>query len=72
MVDMWFPIDLGDKTSTSTIHSAHDDLGNSMPDKYVKDTKDQVFDTFSFKVHVERLDSILSDSIDVKLMKMDA
>ena len=72
-----FPIGLGNVTSTSTIYSASNNMGNSVIGKIIKDGKSlgQKFDAkYQFIIFVERLDSILeSNNIhNIRLMKMDA
>ena len=72
-----FPIGLGNATSTSTIYSASNNMGNSVIGKIIQDGKSltQIFDEkYQFIIFVERLDSILeSNNIhNIRLMKMDA
>lgn len=67
------PIGLGHEQGSSTIYSAHNNMGNSVIGKIIEDNSRQRFDEkLQFTVNVERLDSILNTDIDVKLMKMDA
>ena len=71
---MIFTVGLGDVNITTTIYNANNNMGNSAIDKIIKDGRPQKFnESLQFPIHVERLDSILdSNSINVKLMKMDA
>jgi len=67
------PVGLGHEQGSSTIYSAHDNMGNSMIGTSVKDHGAQRFDKkLQFQVSIERLDSILKSGTNVKLMKMDA
>jgi FkbM family methyltransferase len=67
------PIGLGDVKATSTIYSASNNMGNSVIGRVIKDTEGQQFDEkLQFTIHVERLDSVLSNhGSKVRLMKMD-
>ena len=71
---MIFTVGLGDVNITTTIYNANNNLGNLAIAKIIKDGRPQKFnESLQFPIHVERLDSILdSNSINVKLMKMDA
>ena len=67
------PVGLGDKKGSSTIFSANNNMGNSVIGAIVKDGAGQKFDEkLQYKVHIERLDSIIKSDTHVKLMKMDA
>jgi len=68
-----FPIALGDKKGVSTIYSARGNMGNSVVGTKIRDFDSQVFDEAEqTDIHLERLDSVFSTNIDVKLMKIDA
>ena len=71
---MLFTVGLGDVNITTTIYNANNNLGNLAIAKIIKDGRPQkINESLQFPIHVERLDSILdSNSIHVKLMKMDA
>ena len=67
------PVGLGHEQGSSTIYSAHDNMGNSVIGTIIKDNGAQHFDkNLQFQVPIERLDSILKSGTNVKLMKMDA
>lgn len=67
------PVALGNNKRVSTIYSARGNMGNSVVGKMIKDFDSQVFDEAEqANIHLERLDSVLSTNIDVKLMKIDA
>ncbi len=68
-----FPIGLGDDQGKSTIYSAKNNMGNSVIGKVIKDYDTQEFsDNLQFTIHVERMDSVLNNNTDMKLVKMDA
>jgi FkbM family methyltransferase len=68
-----FPIVLGDKEASSTIHAPQDNMGNSVVGKQVKDLSEQTF-LDPIPIQVERLDDVLDIVADhyASLMKLDA
>ena len=67
------PVALGAESGTNTIFAAKGNMGNSVVGKIIKDRKKQEFPTQDqFTIPVERLDSILSDQVDVPFAKLDA
>eukprot|EP00977_Amphora_coffeiformis_P002464 scaffold464_cov181-Amphora_coffeaeformis.AAC.2 len=67
------PVALGPESTTNTIYAAEGNMGNSVVGKIIKDNNRQKFSTDNqFTIHVERLDSILSEQADVAFVKLDA
>lgn len=68
-----FPIGLGSEEGTFTIYSGHDNLGNSVIGTKIPDYENAKFsEEFQFEISVDRLDSLIRNDIDVRLVKMDA
>lgn len=69
-----FPVGLGDAKGSDTIFSGHDNMGNSIIGRTVKDWDAQQFkEHLQFKVFVERMDTLLDASAidNIRLVKMD-
>ena len=67
------PVALGETSSTSTIYSAFNNMGNSVVGKIIKDYSSQKFESHQqFIIPIERLDSILQNTVNISLMKLDA
>jgi len=67
------PVALGGKSSTEIIYAAKGNMGNSVVGKIIKDNRKQQFEEVDqHKIHVERLDSIISPDVNVAFGKMDA
>mmetsp|Transcript_17877 Transcript_17877/g.27797 ORF Transcript_17877/g.27797 Transcript_17877/m.27797 type:complete len:275 (-) Transcript_17877:191-1015(-) len=68
-----FPLGLGTEEDTVKIFAAHNNMGNSVIGTQIHDDPGQKFkEEHQFEIYVERLDSILRDSTNIKLVKMDA
>jgi FkbM family methyltransferase len=69
-----FPIALGSEKGSSTINTAHGNMGNAVIGSPIKDTPGQQFHE-PIPIRIERLDSILNtndEGWNVPLMKVDA
>lgn len=67
------PVALGGESSTDIIYAARGNMGNSVVGKIIKDNRKQQFEEVDqHKIHVERLDSIISPDVNVAFSKMDA
>jgi len=67
------PIALGASRGSSTLYSAQGNMGNSVVGTVVQDFSAQQFlKSDQRTIQIERMDSILSSSVDIPLMKIDA
>jgi len=66
-----FPIALGSESVKSQVYSGEGNMGNSVVGKPIKDFGQQQMNE-PVDIFIERIDSILSHSVSVPLMKLDA